>query len=93
MHDICQRERSIFLSRFSQQKDTVDMIRHDDKFINISTRIPNWYLFPGCPNHLACRIFLHLAVTNLSEKAGAILNADCYEINPRLCVIIAGQPD
>ncbi len=76
-----------------QDNDTVNMIRHHDKFINHHPRENNRQLIPGRMNHFARIIQMHFAIKHITKKAKTFLGADSNKIHTRGGVIIALEAD
>ena len=76
-----------------EDDDSMDVVGHDGKPVDVHARIENRQFGPDRFYHLAGVVQLHLAVNNLAEEAGAGLGDDGDEIGPGLGVIVSLEAD
>jgi hypothetical protein len=69
----------------------MQMIGHDDAFVQVNARETLRQSHPRCIDHASCVIQLHDIVGDFAEQAGAFVGNDGHKIRARLRVIITAQ--
>src|SRR5688500_8543989 len=73
------------------EDNSVDVVGHDDKRVNVGARIKHRQFVPNTLNHLARTIQSHGPIDDLAEKARSGLHAEGDEIRPRPGIVITLQ--
>ncbi len=73
--------------------DSVDMVRHDHKFIQPDMGQMIGQVVPCEMHHFPQFIQHHPTIHHLAKQTFPVLRANGDEIRPRLCVIVPLQPD
>ena len=73
--------------------DGVDVVGHDDEFVDIDARVMRWHVVPDAPDHVPCCVQSHSPFDDLAEQAGTALRACSDEVRARERVVVAMQAD
>jgi hypothetical protein len=72
-------------------QNSVDMIRHDDEFIQFHMREMDRYVMPTLLKNPRGIVQLHYTISNIPEQARPALGTDGNKIRPGLGIIVSQQ--
>ena len=77
---------------FTEQKNSMEMVRHHHKCIQSNIRKMNRNTVPTGRNNVRSRVAYHLPIYNLAKDALAVARADSNEVRPRLGIVESWEP-